>query len=234
MAIQWLQNYWTKEGAGISKDAPKRKGLGLFTEILGREWWEIVKLNILFLLTSLFIITIPAAIFAMASVTHAFVEDRNVYLLRDFIEGLKRYWIRATIWALALGIALGIGTYTSLTYGAATGTNLAYAAALTISLCVTLFLLVVAIQFMVLSVCVERPALETIRLAAIATLVKPLPVLGAILFVCGLWLAHILLYPVSVFMPAAFNFSLGMFAILFGAHGGAMQVLALPKGNVGN
>lgn len=233
MAIQWLQNYWTKEGAGIPKDAPKRKGLALFAEILGREWWEIVKLNILFLLTSLFVITIPAAMFAMASVSRAFVEDRNVYLLRDFIDGLKRYWLRATLWGILSGIGLGLGAYATMTYGAATATNLAYVVPLTVSLCVTLFLLVVACQFMVLSVCEDRRAMQTARLAAIAALVKPLPVLGALLFVCGLWLAHILLYPVSVFMPAAFNFSLGMFAIIFGAHGAAMQVLALPKGNAG-
>lgn len=230
MALQWLQNYWTKEGAGISKDAPKRKGLALFAEILGREWWEMVKLNILFLLASLLVVTIPAAIFAMASVSRSFVEDRNVYLLRDFVDGLKRYWLRATAWGLISGAGLGLGIHAVKTYGTATAENLVYAAPLMISLCATLFLLVMACQFMVISVCAERSLSETVRLAALATLVKPLPLLGALLFVCALWLAHILFYPVSVFMPAAINFSLGMFAIVFGAHRAAMQVLALPQG----
>ncbi len=48
--MQWLRDMWTREGPGIAKDAPKRTGLALFAEILVREWWEMVKLNILFIL----------------------------------------------------------------------------------------------------------------------------------------------------------------------------------------
>ncbi|MGO8352290.1 hypothetical protein ACC790_37800, partial [Rhizobium johnstonii] len=46
-------------GPGISKDAPKRTGLALFAEILVRDWWEMVKLNILFILAALFVVTLP-------------------------------------------------------------------------------------------------------------------------------------------------------------------------------
>ncbi|MNE99727.1 hypothetical protein D3C80_1984500 [compost metagenome] len=41
-------------------------------------------------------------------------------------------------------------------------------------------------------------------------------------------MAHIAFYPVSVFMPATLNFSLGLFAITFAAHRAAVMVLALP------
>lgn len=234
MAVQWLQNYWTKEGVGIPKDAPKSTGLALFAEILGREWWEMVKLNILFLLTSLLVVTIPAAIFAMASVSRAMVEDRNVYLLRDYLDALRAYWLKASVWAFVSSAALGLCAYAVQTYGFYSSTDLAYAAPLTVSLFVTLFVAMVACQFIVISVIESRSVLATIRLSALAILLKPLPLVGALLFVGALWLTHILFYPVSVFMPAAINFSLGMFAIVFGAHGAAMHVLALSKDRTGS
>ena len=104
--MQWLRDMWTREGPGIPKDAPKRTGLALFAEILVREWWEMVKLNILFILAGLFVVTLPAALAAMARVSVAVVEDRNTYLLRDFTEAFLRYFWRATAWGLALGGAL--------------------------------------------------------------------------------------------------------------------------------
>jgi len=55
--MQWLRDSWMKEGRGISKDAPKKQGIALFAEILLREWWEMVKLNLLFVLASLPLVT---------------------------------------------------------------------------------------------------------------------------------------------------------------------------------
>jgi hypothetical protein len=51
--MQWLEAIWTKEGKGIDKHAPKRTGLALFGEIIASEGWELVKLNLLFILASL-------------------------------------------------------------------------------------------------------------------------------------------------------------------------------------
>jgi hypothetical protein len=226
--MQWLEAMWTKEGKGIDKDAPKRTGLALFFQIIAREWWELVKLNLLFILTSLPLVTLPAATFATASICRAMVEDRNVYLLRDFLEALRRHAVRATLWGIVTGVVLALGIYAIVTYGAASRESLVYAAPLAISLVATAFVALWATHFLVLAVMDERPLTDLLRLSALATLLYPLPLLGALAFVAVLWLAHILFYPVSVFMPATLNFSLGLFAILFGAHRGATLVLARP------
>src|SRR4051812_9598992 len=99
--MQWLRNMWTKEGPGIPKNAPKKIGLALFAQILAREWWEMVKLNILFILSAMFVVTLPAALAATARLCVILVEDRNTYLLRDFSEAFVRYFWRATAWGLA-------------------------------------------------------------------------------------------------------------------------------------
>lgn len=226
--MQWLRNMWTKEGPGIPKNAPKKTGLALFVDTFAREWWEMVKLNILFILAALFVVTIPAAIAATARISVAFLEDRNTYLLRDFAEAFFRYFWRATAWGLAFIVAIGLGVYSLITYAAAAKDNLVLALPLTIALIATVFIVVVACHLVVLMVMRDLSAPVLLRLAAIASVVRPLPALGALAFVTALWLAHIVFYPVSVFMPATLNFSLGMFAVTFGVHRAAVMVLALP------
>lgn len=226
--MQWLRDMWTKEGPGIPKNAPKKVGLALFGQTFAREWWEMVKLNILFILAALFIIPLPAALAAMAFVCVAFVEDRNTYLLRDFIEALRRYFWRATIWGLVFAAAIGLGVYAVGTYASAARDNLVMAVPLAIALVVTAFLSLMACHLLVLMVMRDLPAKTLLQLSAIASIIRPLPLLAALLFNAVLWLAHIAFYPVSVFMPATLNFSLGMFAIAFAAHRAAMMVLALP------
>jgi Protein of unknown function, DUF624 len=226
--MQWLEAMWTREGKGIDKDAPKRTGLALFGQIIAREWWELVKLNLLFILASLPLVTLPAATFATASICRAMVEDRNVYLLRDFLEAFRRHALRAAIWSIATGVVLALGIYAIATYGAAARDNLLYAAPLTVSLMATVFAGLWATHFMVLSVTEERPLRDLLRLSALASLWRPLPLLGALGFVASLWLAHILFYPVSVFMPATLNFSVGLFAVMFGAQRAATLVLSWP------
>ncbi|MDC7744751.1 YesL family protein [Rhizobium binxianense] len=227
--MQWLRDMWTKEGPGIAKDAPKRTGLALFAEVLVREWWEMVKLNILFILASLLVVTLPAALVAMARVSVALVEDRNTYLLRDFTEAFLRYFWRATAWGLALTGALAIGIHAIVTYAAGARDNLLLSVPLAITLVATAFAAVLACHLIVLMVMRDLPALRLLRLAALASVIRPLPALGSLAVVASLWLAHILFYPVSVFMPATFNFSIGMFAVAFGVHRAAVLVLDLPE-----
>lgn len=226
--MQWLKDMWTKEGPGIPRDAPKKRGLALFAETFAREWWEMVKLNLLFILAALPLVTLPAALAATASVSLAHVEDRNSWLLRDFSEAFRRYFLRTTLLGFALAFGFALGGLAIATYAAAARDNVLNAVPLTVSLVATAFLAVFACHLLVLMVMRDLPTMRLVRLAALASLIRPVPVLIALTFVAALWLAHILFYPVSVFMPATLNFSLGTFAIVFAAHKAATRVLALP------
>lgn len=229
--MQWLEGLWTREGAGIDKDAPRPTGLALFFDVLKREWWEMVKLNILFLLASLPLITIPAATMAMAKISRAFAADENVYLLRDFLEAFRDYALRGT--ALILGCAgMSVASaYVVVTYAQGLHDTLAYALPLAVSLVTTTLIVLTAAYAIMLSVTSDMAFPTLLRKAAWLALVRPLPMLAALAFVAALWLAHILFYPVSVFMPATINFSLGMFAIGFAAR---ESCLAGPDRGRGN
>ena len=52
-------------GPGISPDEPEKTGVARFAEILSLECATLVKLNLLFLLSCIPIVTIPVAVFAM-------------------------------------------------------------------------------------------------------------------------------------------------------------------------
>ena len=224
--MRWLRDMWTKEGPGIPKDVAKKHGLALFSEIVRREWWEMVKLNLLFILASLPIVTIPAALAAMASVSVALVEDRNIYLGRDFCAAFRKYLWQATMAGFILSGAIALGVHATLTYASLATEELVFAVPLAVSVAATVFFCVFACHDLVLMVMRDLPVVQRLRLAALASLARPLPAIAAIGFVAALWLVHILLYPVSVFMPATLNFSLGMFAVTFGVHRAAVESLS--------
>jgi uncharacterized membrane protein YesL len=224
--MRWLREMWTKEGPGIPKDAAKKRGLALFAEIICREWWEMVKLNLLFILASLPIVTIPAALAAMASVSVALVEDRNTYLGRDFCAAFRKYLWQATMTGFIMGSAIALGVYATVTYASLATGELVFAVPLAISVAATGFICVFACHDLVLMVMRDLPLVQRVRLAALASLARPLPAIAAIGFGAALWLVHILLYPVSVFMPPTLNFSLGMFAVTFGVHRAVVESLS--------
>ena len=224
--MQWLRDMWTKEGPGIPKNAAKKRGLALFAEIICREWWEMVKLNLLFVLASLPIITIPAALAAMASVSVALVEDRNTYLGRDFRAAFRKYFWQATMAGTIMSSAIALGVNATVTYASLATGELVFAVPFAISLAATVFIGVFACHDLVLMVMRDLPVMQRVRLAALASLARPLSAIGALGFVAALWLVHILLYPVSVCMPAALNFSLGMFAVTFSVHRAAVESLS--------
>lgn len=216
--MKWLRDHWRREGPGIPKDAPKRTGLALFAEIVGREWWELVKLNLLFALSILPLVTLPAAAVAATRICAAMVEDRNHYLLRDYWETFRaRFWAASLAgWLLAALFALA--GYACAVYARAATQSLAFAPPFAVSLAVLVLVPLYAAHLFAALALSPRPLSRLWRPAALALLARPLPGLGAMGFVAALWLAHVVFYPVSVFMPALFNFSIGTLALTFGVH----------------
>ncbi|WP_445678772.1 DUF624 domain-containing protein [Radicibacter daui] len=214
--MKWLTESFTREGPGIPKDEPKKTGLALFAQILRREWWELFKLNLAIIVFSLPLITIPATLAGAMRICQLMVEDENIYLMREFTGAFRRLFWRASLCGLAFGAVLAIAGYGVFVYAQLVPQALPYALALALAVVTSLFLWMVAAHFFLLMV--RAPALSTatlLRLSALAALYRPLPALGALAFIAALWLAHILFYPASVFMPVAFNFSLGTLALVF-------------------
>ncbi|MGH6924630.1 MAG: DUF624 domain-containing protein [Propylenella sp.] len=234
--MNWFHNLYFGEGPGIPKDAPAPEGLRLLAHVLGREWWELLKLNLLFVAVSLPVFTLPAAHFATVSICVAMIEDRNVYLWRDFWSAFgSRFRLTTLIGLLFCGVA-ALAVLAIQTYAAAARSNLLLVAPLTVAATVSVLLpLFGAHLFVAMAQDPRRAVRDLLKASTIGLLARPLPGLAALLFAALLWLAHILLYPASVLLPVLINFSLGALvtslAVLQGVQLGFSQVAAAsPQG----
>lgn len=92
-----------KNRPDIPKDMPQKKGFVRYMETLWREFFEMLKLNLLFLVTCIPIVTIPASITAMSRITVTMVQDKNHFLWPDYWKAFKRDFLKSLLGGLILG-----------------------------------------------------------------------------------------------------------------------------------
>jgi uncharacterized membrane protein YesL len=231
--VSWFTPSWLKAGPGIDRDAPPKQGLALLADVLARNWWELIQLNLLVVLVSLPLVTLPAALVAAARICVLMLEDRPIYLGRDFIEAFRRTFVKATLLGLFIIASIGIVVFAAATFFRAAATNLFFALPLTISASTALFVTIATAYAMVLLAMRDQPLGLLLKRALLGALAKPLPALGALIVVALLWLLHVLFYPASILMPALINFSFGMLAVTFGVHQAAARLLASADAALG-
>ncbi|MBR5739290.1 MAG: YesL family protein [Lachnospiraceae bacterium] len=111
-----LFNFRQKEKPDIPKDAPKKKGLALVFSTLWREFFGLLKLNFVFILASLPIVTIPAAIKAMSRITISMVRDENYFLWHDFWAAFKDDFWKSFFGGLVFLAAFILFSFSILAY----------------------------------------------------------------------------------------------------------------------
>jgi uncharacterized membrane protein YesL len=227
--LSWLTPHWLKNGPGIVKDAPPKRGFALLADVLLRNWWELIQLNLLVILFGLPLVTLPAALVAAARICVLMLEDRNVYLGRDFLEAFRASFVRATLLGVLIIASIGVALFAAVTFFHAAQANLFFALPLTISASTALFVAIASVYAITLLAMRDQPLPLLLKRALLGALARPLPALAALAVVALLWLLHILFYPASIFMPALVNFSFGMLAVTFGVHQAAVRLLA-PSG----
>ena len=188
---------YAKPGPGVRPDEPEKTGPRRFAEILQLECASLVKLNLLFLLSSLPLATLPAALFAMQAVVRRMVRDEPVdcfyHYRAAFVQGFKTAYPAFLLVAAPL-LGSGCGMLCYLRFAAGNPLFL-----LPFALCSTVFLLTM------LASAYFYPALsdgwtvrEALRPAVILGAGRPLRALLAALSVYGLTLAAVLAFPISV------------------------------------
>lgn len=114
---------YESSGAGISKDAAKKKGLALFFDLLGRKFWSLMWLNVLYVLffiplmlilpaislinnynvlvaliialVLIFSVIIGPATAGMMKVLRYFYIEKHSFIARDFFSGVKENFGKA-------------------------------------------------------------------------------------------------------------------------------------------
>ena len=79
-------------GPGLDPNAPEKTGAARLGEILSLECVTLVKLNLLFLLSCVPVVTIPPAVFAMNHVVRMMILDQPVLCLYHYRTAFRRHW----------------------------------------------------------------------------------------------------------------------------------------------
>ena len=94
MAFFGLFDY-SKPGPGVSKDAPKKRGFLVFWEIFFRKFWKMLQVNLLYLVTSLPVVTLGLSNAGLTYITRNFTREKPVFLLTDYFDTIKKNWKQA-------------------------------------------------------------------------------------------------------------------------------------------
>ena len=82
-----------REGAGVEKNEPSKEGLSLFFDLLISRIWDLMKLNVIFIIYCIPIVTIFSAFGALTSMTMSIVRKKPiVFMLKDFHAAFINNW----------------------------------------------------------------------------------------------------------------------------------------------
>ncbi len=202
----FLKKDYATPGPGIDPNAPEKTGMARLLEILSLECAALLQLNLLFLVSCIPLVTIPAALMAMNQVVRKMVLDQPVLCFYHYRTAFCRYWKRgyAGFVLVVLPLVLsGCGIWFYLSRAA--GQPLFLAPFL---LCSTVFLVtVLASTYLYGFLTTDRPVGVCLRLALILGIGRPMRAALAALSVYGTIAAAVLAFPISAIYLLFIGFS---------------------------
>ena len=202
----FFRKNYAEPGPGVNPDEPEKTGLARFVQILSIECVTLVKLNLLFLVSCVPLVTIPPAVFAMNRVVRMMVLDEPVTCFYCYRTAFKKHWRRgyAAFFVTVVPLVLsGSGMWFYLSRAMTQPVLL-----LPFVLCSTVFLLtLLASTYFYGLLTTERSFRECLRLAVILGAARPLRGLLAVLSVYGSLTAAVLEFPLSFIYLLLIGFS---------------------------
>lgn len=188
-------------------EVPEKTGFARFLELIGSECGTLLKVNLLFLLGCIPVVTIPLSVYAMNCVILRMVQDRTVRCFRDYWKIFRRDWKRGylafLLTALPLGLA-GCGMWFYLNRVSSTALFF-----LPFLVCSTAFLVTLLSSGYLYGLLDSgKKAKEAVRLAVLLGIAKPLRSVPAALCYYGLPLLAVIFFPLSGLYLLLLGFSL--------------------------
>lgn len=86
---------FTKEGPGISKNAPKKRALFAFLDVYFRNFWRFFSINLFYNLLCLPLITQGFAKAGITHITRNIARDKHSFGISDYLSTIKKNWKQA-------------------------------------------------------------------------------------------------------------------------------------------
>lgn len=214
-----------REGAG--RPLPRRGPLRLLM-ISGTHFWKLIGANLLFVLFSLPVITLPAALCALNRVCLLIYREGNCFLWMDFFREFRRSFWRSLLPGALFG-ALDFVGYYFMSLGAANGI---YPVWCMIFWSVGIFSAAVGIvwgaYFFVLAALLDQKNLGVLKNAFLLCMIRPGRALAALAVVLGMFFIAMILMPVFIIALLLLWFSLMQTVICFLVSELAEQYILYP------
>ncbi len=205
---------YLKEGRGVRKDEPKKKGIMRLFEIIARDMGDLLKLNIVYLICCIPIVTIGPATTALSAVMTKRIRDIPCYVFHEYKKAFKENFKRSFIAGLLVGFFLILSSVAAYFYSnwntSAVGTGEQIVTLMLSSITIVMFVIIfIASNYLfTLIAVIDLPLKQQIKNALLLT-VAFLPRSGLILVtIVPIWVATILFFPFTVICFFVYHFSL--------------------------
>jgi len=93
-------------GPGIDKNAPPKKGLALYIELITVDFWGFIGLNMLYVICCLPILTIGGSTLAYTELCCKLIRREHVFVLSDFFDSFRQNFKKGILLSLVLLLIL--------------------------------------------------------------------------------------------------------------------------------
>lgn len=210
---------YEKEGPGVEKDAPPKTGFALFFDILSLQFWQLIKLNLLFVVCCIPVVTIGPACAGMTYALLRFVRrepDADVWY--DFRRGFRENWKAGLGCGIAMAAIFGV-LGTMMVQCMLRGMTILAA----VPLALTLIAGVSAVYLFPMLVSVDLPVRATVNNAFLLGMICVKRSLPVFVLAFVLVLAEALFFPLTVPIVLFIGAVLPCFITTFVAWGGIRQ-----------
>ncbi len=191
-----------------SDGSTEKSGMALLFSVTYQHLFELLKLNLLFILLCLPIITIPAALTAMGNVTLKIIREEVFFFGEDFWGVFRKNFGKSLIIGLPAGLILAASVFVITFYRAALSISLLNYVPLVIAvITVVMVLFVGAYAFPMLST-IDLPLGKILRNSLILALMRLPYNAAAFLGIAFIWLLTLVTLPVSLLIIISCLFSL--------------------------
>ncbi|MBQ6469801.1 MAG: YesL family protein [Lachnospiraceae bacterium] len=196
----------------FSADPDEQTGFWRFMTILFAEFFDLIKINLLFMAISIAVVTLPAAVTGMAAVTMNMMEGKNHFLMSEFFEPFRKRFLRCfgigvIFFAAGICAVLSILLYTSL--GAQMGAGFYFLTA--IAVCILILEQMLAVCAFPLLALTDLTAGKLLLAAKDIAAGHAARAFGAAAINLSLFTASALLNPGSIIFTVFIEFSLMSF-----------------------
>ena len=193
----FFQKAYAKPGPGVRPDEPEKTGWNRFAEILTIECGSLIKLNLLFLLSCVPVVTIPAALYAMHIVVRRMVCDETVDCFYHYKQAFRGNWKKAYAAFFAVVLPLVVAACGMMTYlRFAVGNPMFF---LPFMFCSTIFLIaLLSSMYFYAFLSTGKTVREALRPAIVLGIGRPARALLAALSTYGLTFAALMVFPISL------------------------------------